>query len=199
MRRSVGIPLAIVAACGLGCRTPRADERAQAEPTERLEPLHAWSVGESAAAGGWMHYHQTDVDFQDSRLPHEPMAPEGTRRATLVAVPGCRCGEAVMELLDDGVHLPDEASMAPDGGADVPRVATEIREGAVWAWIQNARSGVSYTIHMRLDPPDAIGADPLAVLVRGEFASFPYAGPIKGARGRLIRFESMRHLEVPSR
>ena len=196
--------LLILAACARSTRV----EPAAGELAGREQPLHAWDA--TGAPGleptppptTWVHYHQMDVSFHSGRLPEEPLAPEGTTRATLVPVPGCRCGDAVLALLDDEIHLPDRALTLPlsgAGGTEVPEVVTEIRDGTVWAWVDRARSDTAYTIYVSVDPPEAMAADAFAVVTRDEFARYPVRTPARSAAGRFIRIESMRHLEVPSR
>lgn len=206
-RRLLSIAAAALA-LATACRGAGRSDSVENEPAGRERPVRAWDVTEDGTlepeppVAVWIHYHQMDLPYHTNRTAHEPMAPEGTTRANLVAVPGCRCGEAVLSLLGDEIHLPDRAITLPLSGRDsedVPEVKTELRGGTVWAWVDRARAGIAYTIYVTVDPPDAMAADAFAVVTRGEFAKYPVRAPIRAAAGRFIRIESMRHLELPSR
>lgn len=188
-----------------GCfRERRSDDALAGDLAGRRRPIPAPDVaGDGAiepAAGSstWAHTHIQEVDFSGSRGAHEPSAPHGTTRLTLQEYRQCRCGESALEILGDGIHLADLGAVAPQPTDDGrrPRVESQLSGGVLWVWVTDARDDTAYTVHVSADPPDALAADPLGTLKGPEFLRYPIVRPLRTARARFIREESILYPKV---
>ena len=196
---ALGSLLMIVAGCARG-RSPQASSPDWAG---HKRPLHARDLPRGTATdpppATWIHYHEMEVPYAHHRREAEPAAPSGTKRLALVPVPGCRCGELALSLTGGDVQLlggsKDLRALAK---GDLPQVLTEVRAGTLWVWVDGARPGYGYTVHVTSDPADALLADPVGAVTHKEFLRYPIVAgkSLRSTTGRLVRIETLRVPEV---